>query len=121
MLVYNCYVDDGQGDRVSCSACVEIALRMLLDFSSARARALDETCFPFDSYNWSVAQPLQVILLNEDGCALDPHLLQSLEYSSDLVAGQSAHVFKYADRTNLYFNCQIRIDVKEPNKECQVR
>jgi hypothetical protein len=26
--------------------------------------------------------------------------------------------FRYADRSNLYFNCQIRITIKEPGQEC---
>lgn len=39
-------------------------------------------------------------ILNEDGCALDRFLLNNLEYPSDLMAGQEAHVYKYADRLN---------------------
>lgn len=36
----------------------------------------------------------------------------------DLMAGQEAHVYKYADRSELYYQCQISITVKEPNSEC---
>lgn len=59
-------------------------------------------------------------LIDDDGCALDRHLLSNLEYPTDLMAGVEAHVFKYADRSNLYFNCQINIVVKDPGSPCAV-
>uniref|UniRef100_A0A914WLF8 ZP domain-containing protein n=1 Tax=Plectus sambesii TaxID=2011161 RepID=A0A914WLF8_9BILA len=58
-------------------------------------------------------------LIDDQGCALDKHVLGNLEYATDLMAGKEAHVFKYADRTNLYFNCQIRITIKDPGTECE--
>ena len=57
-------------------------------------------------------------MLDDDGCGVDVNLLDNLEYQTDLMAGRDAHVFKYADRAQLYFNCQIRILVKEPNQNC---
>ncbi|VDK17595.1 unnamed protein product, partial [Anisakis simplex] len=60
----------------------------------------------------------KVEILNEDGCALDKYLLNNLEYPTDLMAGQEAHVYKYADRSQLYYQCQITITIKEPNSEC---
>lgn len=36
----------------------------------------------------------------------------------DLMAGQEAHVYKYADRSQLFYQCQISITIKEPNGEC---
>ncbi|KAJ1374739.1 separase/separin [Parelaphostrongylus tenuis] len=59
-----------------------------------------------------------VQILNEDGCALDKFLLNNLEYPTDLTAGQEAHVYKYADRSQLFYQCQISITVKDPNVEC---
>lgn len=35
------------------------------------------------------------------------------------MAGQEAHVYKYADRSQLFYQCQISITIKEPNSECQ--
>jgi len=59
-----------------------------------------------------------VQILNEEGCALDKFLLNNLEYPTDLSAGQEAHVYKYADRSQLFYQCQISITIKEPNSEC---
>lgn len=37
------------------------------------------------------------------------------------MAGREAHVYKYADRDNMYFDCQISITVKEPGLDyCDV-
>jgi hypothetical protein len=57
-------------------------------------------------------------ILDSDGCALDKFLLNNLEYPTDLMAGQEAHVYKYADRSQLFYQCQIAITVKEPNAQC---
>uniref|UniRef100_A0A915ERN2 ZP domain-containing protein n=1 Tax=Ditylenchus dipsaci TaxID=166011 RepID=A0A915ERN2_9BILA len=59
-----------------------------------------------------------VQILNQEGCALDKFLLNNLEYPTDLMAGQEAHVYKYADRSQLFYQCQISITIKEPNSEC---
>ncbi|CAI4222323.1 unnamed protein product [Auanema sp. JU1783] len=60
----------------------------------------------------------KIQILDENGCALDKFLLNNLEYPTDLMAGQEAHVYKYADRSQLFYQCQISISVKEPNSEC---
>ncbi|KAK6110714.1 Zona pellucida-like domain family protein [Brugia pahangi] len=63
----------------------------------------------------------RVQLIDEQGCAKDKYLLQNLEYVSDLMAGKEAHVYKYADRQSLFFDCQISVSVKEPTQEyCSV-
>ena len=47
-------------------------------------------------------------LINADGCAADRYLLGNLEYPADLMAVKEVHVFKYADRPALQFQCQVR-------------
>jgi hypothetical protein len=59
-----------------------------------------------------------VDLVDDKGCGIDVNLLDNIEYPTDLMAVKEAHVFKYADRSQLYFNCQIRIDVKDPGTQC---
>ncbi|MFH4980828.1 hypothetical protein AB6A40_007537 [Gnathostoma spinigerum] len=61
----------------------------------------------------------KVEILNAEGCAVDKYLLNNLEYPTDLMAGQEAHVYKYADRSQLFYQCQITITIKEPNSECE--
>lgn len=57
-------------------------------------------------------------LIDEQGCATDKYLMGNIEYPSDLMGVKEVHVFKYADRPALFFQCQISITVKEPNEQC---
>uniref|UniRef100_F1LHL7 Cuticlin-1 n=1 Tax=Ascaris suum TaxID=6253 RepID=F1LHL7_ASCSU len=34
------------------------------------------------------------------------------------MAGQETHIYKYADRSQLFYQCQITITIKEPDSEC---
>ncbi|KAI6196890.1 Mitochondrial Rho GTPase [Aphelenchoides besseyi] len=55
-------------------------------------------------------------ILDERGCSKDPILLRNLEYIDDLSAGQSALVYKFADRQSIFFQCQIMITRKDGPK-----
>uniref|UniRef100_A0A1I8BC36 ZP domain-containing protein n=1 Tax=Meloidogyne hapla TaxID=6305 RepID=A0A1I8BC36_MELHA len=59
----------------------------------------------------------RVELIDEQGCAKDKHLLQNLDYISDLMVGKEAHVYKYADRESMFFDCKITLSIKEPGTQ----
>ncbi|KAF7630780.1 ZP domain-containing protein [Meloidogyne graminicola] len=58
-------------------------------------------------------------LLDENGCSLDEALFGSIEYKTDLEAIQRGNAFKFADRVTIYFNCQLRLELKNGWRECQ--
>uniref|UniRef100_A0A915DJV8 ZP domain-containing protein n=1 Tax=Ditylenchus dipsaci TaxID=166011 RepID=A0A915DJV8_9BILA len=63
----------------------------------------------------------RVELIDDKGCAKDKYLLQNLDYVSDLLVGKEAHVYKYADRQSMFFDCQITLNIKEPGQQyCDV-
>ncbi|KAF8382317.1 cutl-4 [Pristionchus pacificus] len=49
-------------------------------------------------------------LIDERGCTRDSFILDNLLYPSHLEAGQSSTVFRFADRTTVFFSCQIRLE-----------
>uniref|UniRef100_A0A915ATP1 ZP domain-containing protein n=1 Tax=Parascaris univalens TaxID=6257 RepID=A0A915ATP1_PARUN len=55
----------------------------------------------------------RVEVLDARGCSVDKFVLLDLDYVTDLSAGQEAHVFKFADRPALYFNCQVELTLKD--------
>ncbi|VDM42534.1 unnamed protein product [Toxocara canis] len=55
----------------------------------------------------------RVEVLDARGCSVDKFVLLDLDYVTDLSAGQEAHVFKFADRPALYFNCQLELTLKD--------
>uniref|UniRef100_A0A914Z254 ZP domain-containing protein n=1 Tax=Panagrolaimus superbus TaxID=310955 RepID=A0A914Z254_9BILA len=60
-----------------------------------------------------------ITVLDQEGCEIDRFVLQNLEYSTDLSAGQGAHVFKFADKPSLHFACQLSLSLKDPKSGCK--
>ncbi|GMT21126.1 hypothetical protein PFISCL1PPCAC_12423, partial [Pristionchus fissidentatus] len=55
----------------------------------------------------------KVDILDAKGCGLDPVLLETPEYDDSLrLAAKPYHVFKYADKPVLQFQCQITLCIK---------
>ncbi|KAI1719556.1 zona pellucida-like domain-containing protein [Ditylenchus destructor] len=59
-----------------------------------------------------------VYVLDQTGCEIDGYVLPNLDYTTDLVAGQSAYVFKFADKPTLHFNCQIELTLRDQDAGC---
>ncbi|KHN83072.1 Cuticlin-1 [Toxocara canis] len=52
-------------------------------------------------------------IIDPAGCATDRYLLKNLEYLDQLSAGQEVYVFKFADRSSVFFTCQIRLELRD--------
>ncbi|KAI6182243.1 ZP domain-containing protein [Aphelenchoides bicaudatus] len=56
----------------------------------------------------------EIVILNDDGCAIDRYLLDNLEYGPGaLQAQKEAHAFKFADKVVVNFQCSIRLDIRD--------
>ncbi|CAJ0948104.1 unnamed protein product, partial [Mesorhabditis belari] len=78
----------------------------------------DTYCMIVNTCTVDDGQGEKIQILDDKGCALDKFVLNNLEYPTDLSAGQEAHIYKFADRPDLFYQCQIAITIKEPNAEC---
>ncbi len=67
------------------------------------------TCFVIDGNDD------RLDLITDQGCALDKYLMNNLEYPTDLMAVKEVHVFKYADRPVLQFQCQVGRSSTKPS------
>ncbi|CAJ0604076.1 unnamed protein product [Cylicocyclus nassatus] len=82
-----------------------------------KSETIDTFCMLVHSCTVDDGKGDEVPILDSNGCALDRYVLNNIEYPDDLEAGQEAHVYKYADRDGLFYQCQITIHLKE-NEEC---
>uniref|UniRef100_A0A8R1HJ77 ZP domain-containing protein n=1 Tax=Caenorhabditis japonica TaxID=281687 RepID=A0A8R1HJ77_CAEJA len=52
-------------------------------------------------------------LVDDRGCSTDPFLLPQIDYESGAISAYTnAHVFKYADKVQLYFTCTVQLCYK---------
>ncbi|CAB03116.3 ZP domain-containing protein [Caenorhabditis elegans] len=52
-------------------------------------------------------------LVDDRGCSTDPFLLPQIEYEHGAISAYTnAHVFKYADKVQLYFTCTVQLCYK---------
>ncbi|PIO66751.1 hypothetical protein TELCIR_11522, partial [Teladorsagia circumcincta] len=70
-------------------------------------------CMTVHSCSADDGQGMGQQLIDHNGCSLDSFLLKNLDYGDDLMAGQAAHVFKFADKPTIFFSCMIRLEFKE--------
>uniref|UniRef100_A0A915KNG2 ZP domain-containing protein n=1 Tax=Romanomermis culicivorax TaxID=13658 RepID=A0A915KNG2_ROMCU len=55
-------------------------------------------------------------LIDQNGCAKDPILLEDLTYYSDLSAGVETVAFKYADKPSVFFQCRVSLSLKHEHE-----
>ncbi|VDN19193.1 unnamed protein product [Gongylonema pulchrum] len=62
---------------------------------------------------------LKAAVIDQNGCTTDSYILPNLQYASDLLSAKTqAPVFKFPDRTNIGFQCDVAICLRS-NQDCQ--
>ncbi|GMR34284.1 hypothetical protein PMAYCL1PPCAC_04479 [Pristionchus mayeri] len=85
---------------------------------SCASETVDTFCMVVHSCTVDDGNGDRIQILDQDGCALDKFILDNLEYPEDMSAGQMTMVYKYADRSQLFYQCQVSIIIKDPHEEC---
>ncbi|KAL3995311.1 Zona pellucida-like domain family protein [Acanthocheilonema viteae] len=62
----------------------------------------------------------RVLVIDENGCSLDPYILPNLQYASDLMSVKiRAPVFKFPDRSQIGFRCDVLVCVRG-QQDCEL-
>ncbi|CAG9533031.1 unnamed protein product [Cercopithifilaria johnstoni] len=55
----------------------------------------------------------KVLVIDENGCTLDPYILPNLQYASDLMSVKiRTSVFKFPDRSEISFRCDVLVCIR---------
>lgn len=88
ILVHTCFVADGEGNEF---------------------RIIDEKGYETSTSFYAYSSHAHLLYR----CGVDQYVLRTPVYNSDLtMVQQETHVFKFADKTALVFNCQIKLCTK---------
>uniref|UniRef100_A0A0K0ESI9 ZP domain-containing protein n=1 Tax=Strongyloides stercoralis TaxID=6248 RepID=A0A0K0ESI9_STRER len=79
---------------------------------------IDSFCMLIHSCYVDDGNSNKIEIIDKNGCSVDKALINNIEYTSDFVGGQLSSVYKYADRPQMYYQCQISINIKELYQSC---
>uniref|UniRef100_A0A0N4ZC14 ZP domain-containing protein n=1 Tax=Parastrongyloides trichosuri TaxID=131310 RepID=A0A0N4ZC14_PARTI len=85
---------------------------------SCESETVDTFCMFVHSCTVDDGNGEKIQIINENGCSIDKALVNNIEYTNDFVAGQLSNVYKYADKAQMFYQCQITVNIKELYQSC---
>uniref|UniRef100_A0A0K0FQM5 ZP domain-containing protein n=1 Tax=Strongyloides venezuelensis TaxID=75913 RepID=A0A0K0FQM5_STRVS len=85
---------------------------------TCESESLDTFCMFVHSCTVDDGNGTKIEIIDKTGCSIDKTLINNIEYTNDFVAGQLSNVYKYADRPQMYYQCQISVYIKELYQAC---